>query len=397
MAVWKTVPDFGDEYAKTTVKVHEPSGARIAEVLYDAHDRNDNLVAPASEADGHGRWLGIEIDGTWQVLSWQHPRKSGGRTDYGFGCNKDHEPLATLEADLAHKAKLAGEAREVAESGDRGSANAQKMNDLMEEWRKIRAWHVPREAELWETFHGARHEFYAGREEEQAHNKAAKEQLIAETEAVLAERDFRHGSERMKALMDRWKQTPSAGRRDDQELWKKFNGTRNEFFAAQHENYEQRRGQQAEAATRKQALVEHAAQITAAKDYSRGAADEMKSLTDEWKAAGSAGHRRDEELWAQFRAAQQPFWDQRAIVRERSHADWEKRHAAWCERMEKVIEGKQRAVERAEDDINYLEFKKTTAETDEALRDIERQLADAERRRDDIQAEIADIRKEMAK
>lgn len=393
MATWKTIPGFGDEHAKTTEWVHEASGAKMAEVLYDAHDRAGNSVAPDSDADGHGRWLGIQISGGYEVVLWQHPRKSGGKVDYGFGGRRD--VLADIEASLAQKERLIAEAETIAEGRGYGGANVRRMSELMESWRKVRAWHVPREDELWGRFRTARHAFYEGRDAQHAEAKAAKEGLAAEAEALLAERDFRNGSARMRDLMDRWKQVPSAGRSADQALWERFNGARNEFFTAQHEHHERRQAAMARALDIKESLVDRATQLANAKDFSRAGADEMRSLTDEWKAAGSAGRERDNALWARFRDAQRPYWDARKVDGKRRHAEWEVRHEAWCQRMEKVIAAKERDIERIEDDVNYLEFKKTTAEGPDALAAVERQLADAEARLDELRREIADIRSQM--
>lgn len=397
MATWKSVPDFGDEKRTSREWVHEASGAKVAEVLYDAHDRNGNPSEPdpTSEADGHGRWLGMQVGESWQTLLWKHPRKSGGKLEYGYGCTRGKEPLEELEGCLARKRALVDKARAIADTHDLSGANVRAMGDLMQEWKKVRTWHVPAENGLWEAFHAARHDFFDAREDQQKQAKVAKEALATEAEAVLSEKDFRHGSERMRDLMERWKATPSAGRDDDQALWKRFNGARNEFFKAQHENYEQRKQRSAEAREKKERLIIRATAISDAQDYSRGAADNMKGLMDEWKAAGTAGHERDNELWTRFRAAQQPFWDGRKVARERDHAEWEKRHAAWLERMEKVIAGKAHDIERIDDDINYLEFKLTCAEGEDALADVERKLASARDRRTRIQDEIDDIKRQM--
>lgn len=392
---WNTVPDFGDAHAKTREWVNEASGAKMAEVLYDAHDHAGNLVDPDpdSTTDGHGRWVGIQIGDAYEMVVWQHPRKSGGKTDLGFGGRED--AVRDLEADLAKKESLAKQAEAIVAGNDLGGASARAMQDLMDQWKKVHGWHTPREDELWERFNGARRAFYAGRDRARSEARQAKQALVEEAKAVLAEKDFRNGSSRMRDLMDRWKKVPSAGRDDDQKLWEQFNGARKEFFDLQHQNYVQRQERMGESLKAKQALVQRAREITEAKDYSRQATDAMRQLSVEWKAAGSAGHDHDEELWTQFRAAQQPFWDARKVDQERRHADWEKRHAAWCARMEGVVAGKERDVERIEDEIAYLEYRRGLNLRPDDLAAVERDLTAERDSLKRLRDEIADIRKQM--
>ena len=390
---WNTIPDFGDPYSKRTEWVHEPSGANVAEVLYDAHDRNDNPVAPQDDADGHGRWLGIQINGVYETVLWKHSRKSGGKTDYGFGGRKD--ALADIASDISQKEKLVAKAQEIAASSDYGIENARTMGSLMDEWKKIRGWFTPREDQLWADFNSARKSFYEGRDTIREQAKIAKEALAAEAEKVLADRDFRGGSAKMRELMDRWKQTPSAGRDVDNALWERFNGARKAFFDAQHENYQERQRLSAEHAEAKRELIAKATEISEAKDFSRSAADAMRALGDEWKAVGSAGRDEDERLWQQFRAAQDPFWSGRRIENDRRRAEYEKKHAAWCVRMEGVIAGKERALERIDDEINYLEYRLTVISDPKEKAEVEGQLADEKAQLAQIQKEIDEIRSQM--
>jgi hypothetical protein len=63
----------------------------------------------------------------------------------------------------------------------------------------------------------------------------------------------------------------------------------------------------------------------------------MKAMSQDWKAAGSAGHETDEGLWKKFREIQDAFWAGKRI-------DTENRHAQWRERMDVVIQNKRRQI-----------------------------------------------------
>ena len=46
----------------------------------------------------------------------------------------------------------------------------------------------------------------------------------------------------------------------------------------------------------------------------------MKAMSQDWKAAGSAGHETDEGLWKKFREIQDAFWAGKRIDTENRHA-----------------------------------------------------------------------------
>lgn len=392
---WSTIPDFGDSFATSHETKDETSGVTFVEVLYGAKDADGNACAPERDADGHGRWLAMESGGTYRMLLWQHPKSSGGKLELARGMSED--PVNDIILTVRTKEDLVGKAQDIVASGELTTANARAMNNLMDQWKAAKGWHTPREDELWESFYAARAQFREARDAQREEAKAAKTALAEEAEAAVEKADFRNGSQYMKELMDRWKQVPSAGHDNDEELWKRFNGARKAFFNAQHEDYERRHAERGQRVAAKEILIIRAQAVTDARDYSRGAADEMRALTAEWKEIGGCGRDTDRALWAKFRAAQDPFWDERKKELDRKHEDWLVRHAEWCARMEGVIGSKQRQIERINERLDVLEYQHDHTDDERRKKELAGRIADERSSLATLENDIIDIRRKMEK
>src|SRR5690606_14410744 len=88
--------------------------------------------------------------------------------------------------------------------------------------------------------------------------------------------------------------------KDGDELWKRFRTARSTIESARKAFFAELDSVHREARARKQALVEKAEALA-----EKGAAGipEYRRLLDDWKAAGRAGKKADDALWARFKAA----------------------------------------------------------------------------------------------
>ncbi len=135
-----------------------------------------------------------------------------------------------------------------------------------------------------------------------------REALVVEAETLASQDPDKAQWKQVSAALDdifaRWQVHQSDGPRlpknEANELWKRFraaratiDGHRKAFFAELDSVHKQARAQ-------KQALVERAEALV-----SKGAdgIPTYRTLLDEWKAAGRAGKKLDDALWAKFKAA----------------------------------------------------------------------------------------------
>lgn len=156
-------------------------------------------------------------------------------------------------------------------------------------------------------------------EELSAEQKAEAEQqsqaAIADREAIvvaaetLAARDpkqvqWKQASAELDSLFQRWQTAQKDGPRIPKSagdaLWKRFRDARQTVEQGRRAFFADLDSQHKDARTRKQALVERA-QALAPKGADGIPA--YRSLLDEWKAAGRAGRKVDDALWADFKAA----------------------------------------------------------------------------------------------
>jgi len=170
---------------------------------------------------------------------------------------------------------------------------------------------------------------------------AERTQLVEQAEAIAA-RDpktvqWKTASAEMSSLFDQWQSHQQNGphlpKSISQSLWKRFRDARatvdkhrREFYAELDEAHKAVR-------ERKNRLVERAEALAPRGEDGIGA---YRDLLNEWKAAGRAGKKVDDALWARFKAAGDALYSARAG-----------REAAEVEASKEKIDAKRELLERA--------------------------------------------------
>ena len=165
----------------------------------------------------------------------------------------------------------------------------------------------------------------ARRAEADAARTAARDQAVAERTVLVEEAEkiaatdparmqWRPSGDRMRELLDAWKEAQRSGtrldKRSEDELWKRFSAARTSFDRARRAWFSQLEGSNAEAKAAKEALVAEAEALATSTDWG-ATSSAYRRLMDRWKAAGRASRKDDDALWARFRAAQDAFFSAR--------------------------------------------------------------------------------------
>ncbi|HIY67724.1 MAG TPA: DUF349 domain-containing protein [Candidatus Agrococcus pullicola] len=168
------------------------------------------------------------------------------------------------------------------------------------------------------------------REEQRAALAKAEEertQIVLTVEAIAA-RDlsnvkWKDVSAEIEALFAQWKAHQANGPRlpksTNDALWKRFRAARTTVEAARRQFFAQLDAQHKQAKTEKQLLIDEA------KALAPKGADGIpayRSLLDRWKAAGRAGRKVDDALWAEFKAAGDVLFDAKAEIRAAEDAEF---------------------------------------------------------------------------
>lgn len=117
------------------------------------------------------------------------------------------------------------------------------MNELFETWKGTQrsAVRLPRATEdaLWKRFRAARTTFdrhrrayFSQLDATNAQAKSAKEELISRAEALQSSTDWAGTAAEYRKLMDEWKKSRRASRKDDDALWSRFRASQDVFFQA---------------------------------------------------------------------------------------------------------------------------------------------------------------------
>jgi hypothetical protein len=199
---------------------------------------------------------------------------------------------ARVEA-RAYKERIVAEAEQIAAEATHWKISGERMRQLLEEWKAAPRADRAVETALWKRLSSARNAFakrrkayFAGLEEEREEAKARKEKLVVEAEALAASTDWGPTAAAYRDLMRSWKAAGRAGRSDEEELWGRFKGAQDQFFAARGDVFSAKENELREHAAVKSALLEEAGQLVPVTNV-RAARSALRSIQERWEQAGS--------------------------------------------------------------------------------------------------------------
>ncbi|WP_293768231.1 DUF349 domain-containing protein [uncultured Corynebacterium sp.] len=218
---------------------------------------------------------------------------------------------------------------------------------------------------------------------------AAKEKLAAEAEK-LAENstDWKAAGDRIREILEEWKQIRGIDRKTDDGLWKRYSRARDSFNRRRGSHFAELDRGRAAARKIKEELVARAEELKDSTDWNE-TARAFRDLMSEWKAAGRAPRDIDDKLWAAFRAAQDHFFDARNAIND----ERDKEFAANAEAKEALIAeydaqiDPEKSIEAAKNKLRELQEKweevgyvprARVREFEEKIEALEKRVADAE-------------------
>src|SRR5919197_2790935 len=152
----------------------------------------------------------------------------------------------------------------------------------------------------------------AAREQARADAIAAKEALVAEAEKIAeSSTSWKASGDRLRAIVEEWRQIKGIDRKTDDALWKRFAAARDAFGRRRGQHFAQLDAERSTVKEAKERLIARAEELSTSSDWKETTAA-MRELMAEWKAAGRAGREAEDALWTRFRAAQDAFFARRA-------------------------------------------------------------------------------------
>jgi hypothetical protein len=245
-------------------------------------------------------------DGEREIGSWQAGDAEAGLAFY----ERRYEDLATevtlLEQRLASGAGDPAHTRTHAQALREQIETAAAIGDLAGLAARLDALMTAVEAKAGEVA--------AARAEARGKAIEAKEALVAEAEKIAeTATSWKVSGDRLRAIVDEWKQIKGIDRKTDDALWKRFAAARDAFGRRRGQHFAQLDVERGAAKQAKETLAERAEALSNSTDW-KETASAMRDLMSEWKAAPRAARDVEEALWTRFRAAQDAFFAHRSGV-----------------------------------------------------------------------------------
>jgi hypothetical protein len=189
------------------------------------------------------------------------------------------------------KEALVVEAEELAQS-DQWRAAGERLRALVDTWKGLPRLDRKSDDELWHRFSHARSAFskrrkahFASLDAQREEARKTKEKLVAEAEGLSASADWGPTAARYRELMADWKAAGRAQREHEDDLWNRFRGAQDVFFAARSSVFAERDAEQTENLKLKEELAEEAEKLLPIGDL-KAARAAFRSLNERWEAIG---------------------------------------------------------------------------------------------------------------
>lgn len=148
---------------------------------------------------------------------------------------------------LTKKQSLCEKVEEIAEREIAAAADWNKLSkeieDIQKEWRTIGFASKKENQKIYDRFRAAcdkfftrKRDFYAGVKDVMNENLEKKVKLCEEAEALKESTEWKKTTDRFIALQKQWKEIGAIPRKKSEQLWKRFRGAADEFFAERDKN-----------------------------------------------------------------------------------------------------------------------------------------------------------------
>jgi hypothetical protein len=214
------------------------------------------------------------------------------------------------QASRTEKERIAGAAEQLAEGNDwRNGAN--RLRQLLDEWKGLPRIERAADDALWRRFSTARTTYTRRRKahfselnEKRDSARVVKERLAKEAESLAGSTEWGPTAGRFRDLMRQWKAAGPAPKTVDDELWARFRGAQDAFFAARDAVSAEQDREFAANAEAKEKLLAEAEALLPVRDV-RAAKESFRRIAERWDAAGKVPRDRMKDLEGRMRRVEQ--------------------------------------------------------------------------------------------
>ncbi|MEW2548705.1 DUF349 domain-containing protein [Streptomyces sp. NPDC047002] len=275
------------------------------------------------------------------------------------------------QTDEARRSKeaLVAEAEELAQS-DQWRVAGERLRGLVDTWKGLPRLDRKSDDELWHRFSHARSAFskrrkahFAALDAQREEARQAKEALVAEAEALSGSTDWGGTSARYRELMTAWKAAGRAQREAEDDLWNRFRGAQDVFFAARGEVFAERDAEQAENLKLKEELAEEAERLVPVRDL-KAARAAFRALNERWEAIGHVPRDARPKVEGRMQAVER-------ALQESEEREWRRTNPEARARAEGLTGQLQAAVDKLRGQIDQARASGNNARADKLTQELE--------------------------
>ncbi|MFC9733317.1 DUF349 domain-containing protein [Streptomyces roseolus] len=275
------------------------------------------------------------------------------------------------QADEARAAKeaLVTEAEELAQS-EQWRVAGERLRALVDTWKGLPRLDRKSDDELWHRFSHARSAFskrrkahFAQLDAQREEARKTKERLVAEAEALQNSTDWGTTAARYRELMADWKAAGRAQREHEDDLWNRFRGAQDVFFAARSGVFAERDAEQTENLALKEELAGEAEKLLPVTDL-KAARAAFRALNERWEAIGHVPRDARPKVEGRMQAVER-------AIQEAEEAEWRRTNPEARARAAGLTGQLQDAVEKLRKQIDAARAAGNDAKADKLAKELE--------------------------
>ena len=275
---------------------------------------------------------------------------------------------ATDEARSA-KENLVAEAEQLATSEQWRNAG-ERLRALVDTWKSLPRLDRKADDELWHRFSHARSVFskrrkahFASLDAQREDARQIKEKLVQEAEGLSDSTDWGPTAARYRELMADWKAAGRAQREAEDDLWNRFRGAQDVFFAARAEVFAERDSEQRENLALKEELAIEAEKLLPVSDL-KAARAAFRSINERWEAIGHVPRDARPRIESRMHAVER-------AIQDAEETEWRRTNPEARARAEGLTGQLQAAVDKLRQQIEAARAAGNTAKADKLAKELE--------------------------
>ncbi|MFF0215833.1 DUF349 domain-containing protein [Streptomyces vinaceus] len=275
------------------------------------------------------------------------------------------------QTDEARAAKdaLVAEAEQLAQS-DQWRSAGERLRALVDTWKGLPRLDRKSDDELWHRFSHARSAFskrrkahFASLDAQREDARKVKEKLVAEAESLSKSTDWGPTAARYRELMADWKAAGRAQRESEDDLWNRFRGAQDVFFAARSEVFAERDAEQVENLKLKEELADEAEKLVPITDL-KAARAAFRSLNERWEGIGHVPRDARPKVEGRMHTVER-------AIQEAEEGEWRRTNPEARARAAGLTGQLQAAVDKLREQIDAARAAGNNAKADKLSRELE--------------------------